>query len=653
MAKEIVIDIIDGGVSVSGDVQTGDTVAVIKAKNLPEEWLSDSTYVYALISQGENQALNLMQTETENSKTVKKCGVQSVFTANNKAFKIVIFGTNVEVGNDGKVSGSYRYVSAPVMVSVGEGLGSLTAEILPDKTEFNSIVTLFTSLQSAVEAEEVRAANEVKREEAEEARAGAEEIRASAEFERAEAEAERAKAESRRIESESIRADNEELRIGNEGQRIQNETARIEEEEKRESNENAREEAEEERKSIVKTCEISDVSELDDVRDVGLYKMYHNVYGASKYWLIVGYNDEATSSTFQLLIEAGGRISTRYYANNASFDDEGNPIYSGGWSDWQTIVDESRLDSRLGAIKEAFELADSIRITLWKNKMFYLSGEYVFATLSSGNAAVMEVTAPILVRGSDTPPDALPDFETNFKIIYTFGDYAVDQSYNADSENAQSGKAVAEAIGKIVSASPDGGYVIIDQSYNALSENAQSGRAVAEAIANLVNGSPEALDTLRELANALGNDENFSATVMEEIGKKVSSSDYATNDIAGVVKAYDGDHGSYGVKINSNGKLQLDCAYGSEIRAKVSQNSPITPAYADVAVHSATHKEMSDDYDVSTLTLCAAENGKQGQYPASYDATKGYVDSKIGDIETAIDGIIKIQNGILGVGVNE
>ena len=135
----------------------------------------------------------------------------------------------------------------------------------------------------------------------------------------------------------------------------------------------------------------------------------------------------------------------------------------------------------------------------------------------------------------------------------------------------------------------------------------------------------------------------------EEVGKKVSSSDYATNDIAGVVKAYDGDHGSYGVKINSNGKLQLDCAYGSEIRAKVSQNSPITPAYADVVVHSATHQTMSDDYDVSSLVLCATESGKQGGYPVSYDAVKGYINSQVGDISTALDAIIAIDNKLLGV----
>lgn len=45
---------------------------------------------------------------------------------------------------------------------------------------------------------------------------------------------------------------------------------------------------------------------------------------------------------------------------------------------------------------------------------------------------------------------------------------------------------------------------------------------VKTAIANLVNGAPSQLDTLQELSAALGNDANFSATVANEIGEKVS-----------------------------------------------------------------------------------------------------------------------------------
>ena len=42
---------------------------------------------------------------------------------------------------------------------------------------------------------------------------------------------------------------------------------------------------------------------------------------------------------------------------------------------------------------------------------------------------------------------------------------------------------------------------------------------------NLVNGAPTALDTLQELATALGNDPNFSTTILNKIGEKESKTD--------------------------------------------------------------------------------------------------------------------------------
>ena len=58
--------------------------------------------------------------------------------------------------------------------------------------------------------------------------------------------------------------------------------------------------------------------------------------------------------------------------------------------------------------------------------------------------------------------------------------FPIDQFYNPESENAQSGKAVAEAISSIEV--PGGGNILIDQNFDPESENAQSGKAVAEAI---------------------------------------------------------------------------------------------------------------------------------------------------------------------------
>ena len=45
------------------------------------------------------------------------------------------------------------------------------------------------------------------------------------------------------------------------------------------------------------------------------------------------------------------------------------------------------------------------------------------------------------------------------------------------------------------------------------------------AVASLVDGAPEALDTLSELADALGNDPNFATTVSTQIGERAKTSD--------------------------------------------------------------------------------------------------------------------------------
>ena len=52
--------------------------------------------------------------------------------------------------------------------------------------------------------------------------------------------------------------------------------------------------------------------------------------------------------------------------------------------------------------------------------------------------------------------------------------------------------------------------------------------ALDAAVASLVDGAPEALDTLTELAAALGNDPNFATTVSTEIGLRAKTSDVNT-----------------------------------------------------------------------------------------------------------------------------
>lgn len=50
---------------------------------------------------------------------------------------------------------------------------------------------------------------------------------------------------------------------------------------------------------------------------------------------------------------------------------------------------------------------------------------------------------------------------------------------------------------------------------------------VQNTVSGLVGAAPETLDTLNELATALGNDPNFATTVSNQIGKKANQSDLA------------------------------------------------------------------------------------------------------------------------------
>lgn len=60
--------------------------------------------------------------------------------------------------------------------------------------------------------------------------------------------------------------------------------------------------------------------------------------------------------------------------------------------------------------------------------------------------------------------------------------------------------------------------------------------AIADAITTLVNGSPAAMDTLRELADALGNDANFAASMTNALAGKVDLTRTATDTRTGIVE---------------------------------------------------------------------------------------------------------------------
>jgi hypothetical protein len=76
-------------------------------------------------------------------------------------------------------------------------------------------------------------------------------------------------------------------------------------------------------------------------------------------------------------------------------------------------------------------------------------------------------------------------------------------------------------------------YKIVNLATPTAEADAATKDYVDSAISNLVDGAPALLDTLNELAAALGDDENFAATVATDIGTKVSKAgDSMTGELA-------------------------------------------------------------------------------------------------------------------------
>lgn len=63
---------------------------------------------------------------------------------------------------------------------------------------------------------------------------------------------------------------------------------------------------------------------------------------------------------------------------------------------------------------------------------------------------------------------------------------------------------------------------------------------VNTAVSNLVDAAPGALNTLNELAAAIGDDANFSTTIATQIGNKLDASAYTAADVLAKIKTVDG-----------------------------------------------------------------------------------------------------------------
>lgn len=142
------------------------------------------------------------------------------------------------------------------------------------------------------------------------------------------------------------------------------------------------------------------------------------------------------------------------------------------------------------------------------------------------NISITEVEGDLVITAEngvdDSDTDDLDEGETNFYFTDQRALDATSSAYDA-AGSASSAQSAAE------------GYtddLIGDATVDGTAGNTVTDRIVT-AVSDLVSSAPETLDTLNELAAALGDDANFATTVSTAIGDKVAKSgDTMTGELA-------------------------------------------------------------------------------------------------------------------------
>ena len=127
----------------------------------------------------------------------------------------------------------------------------------------------------------------------------------------------------------------------------------------------------------------------------------------------------------------------------------------------------------------------------------------------------------------------------------------------------------------------------------------QTDNAISTKVAEIVDAAPEALNTLNELAAALGNDPNFAATISAQIGAKANSSEvYTTTQTDQAISS------AVASKANSS-DVYTKSAVDSALSAKANTSDTYTKTSTDNAITAAIANKVTST-DVNTIKIVSA-----------------------------------------------
>ena len=87
-----------------------------------------------------------------------------------------------------------------------------------------------------------------------------------------------------------------------------------------------------------------------------------------------------------------------------------------------------------------------------------------------------------------------------------------------------------------------------------------------------------------------------------------------------------------GIDLTGDGELILKQASLANLENNSTQLVVTKPSLHKHVIALGTHQQMSDSYDVSTVSVPNSFSGRQGELPASYNAVKTYIDKKIEEV---------------------
>lgn len=146
--------------------------------------------------------------------------------------------------------------------------------------------------------------------------------------------------------------------------------------------------------------------------------------------------------------------------------------------------------------------------------------------------------------------------------------------------------------------------------------------AISDALTALVNSAPEALDTLNELAEALGNDPSFAATVANQIGLKA---DIASPAFTGIPTA---PTAAYGTNTTQIATTEYVCTVvTTAILDNITSLIDSAPEELDSLGKLATAINNDPDFVTTITNLINAKASKSGDTitVANTDPTTGFV----------------------------